>query len=84
MPRNGRVRIAVRLEFPKRLLDENTGELLYEEIKDDDGNVIQPRAPRRVRRAIAFGTRRRNDGRQSGELPRNIRLWRERMAGAVA
>lgn len=63
MPRNGRTRLAVRLSFVDTVVDDETGELAYAEVKDEDGEIIQQRASRKVRRSVAFGTRLHNDGK---------------------
>lgn len=57
LPHDGRTRIAVRLAYVGQVIDDKTGELVYEEIKDEEGNIIQQRANRAIRRRIAWGTR---------------------------
>ena len=69
LPRNGRARCYVRLAYVDQLVDEKTNEPLYAEVKNSDGDILFARAPRKVRRSVAFNTRLRNDGKPFGTMP---------------
>lgn len=80
MPISGRYRLAVRLQVVDKVIDDETGELAYAEIKDGEGNIIQPRANRRTRRAVAWGTRLHADGHpwQTPPMSRRARAAEKR------
>lgn len=91
LPRNGRLRSTIRLQYVSTVVDTN-GLPVYEEIKVtmpndqgvDEEVVVQKRASRKVRRGVAFGTRLRNDGKPWGTLPSNIEKYQRRIRKDVA